>query len=380
MKKFILILIAIFLIVPLAQAATLFSQNYNSLYKNETKDLWPITVTADTDGEITAEKGINLILDSQAIQILWDAVPTLTATGTAVDHSKIAATPAVQYINDYSVLHIPVLEDFSAGENVTFNGIRLRAYHYDFGTRYIGLDINGDYVADVQDVNRIEVISTALTDHTPPYPPTNFTATLATDLESVTLTWTMPPDFDLIGAILDRKITRGGQTREVNVFSNMTFTTYTDTVVQLGDVITYKLYATDNVNYSDKVEQTVEVKGTVAPETEPPATEPPTKEEKTEIDMLNSLYNYYKVRYAIKCLSPTTSLCLWAKIDIVYTQELTGKSDVSVSLSANEISLISSRIKWPEARYQTKCVEAEIPDKTCPALEKSLKRAHYFID
>jgi len=380
MKKIISIVIFCLMFIPLAQAATLFSQNYNSFYQNEVRDIWPITVTAESDGEITALNGINLLIDSSEIQMLWDAVPTLTATGTAVDHQKIAASPTVQYLNSYSVLHIPVLADFTAGESVTFGGVRLRSYHYSFGTRYIGLDITGDYKAEVYDANKMEVTGNALTDQTPPYAPTNFTATLSADLKSITLNWVRPPDYDLIYMILDRKLTRNGITNESNVFDNMNPATYVDTNIQVGDVITYKLYASDSKNYSDKVEQTVEVKAVTPPTTPPPAVEPPPATEKTELDQLKSLYSYYKVRYAIKCRDISSSACLWAKIDLVYTQDLIGKSDIKATLSARDLYLIKLRIQWPEGRYQTNCVEAETPDKTCPALEKSLKRAHYFID
>lgn len=229
--------------IPIAQAATLFSQNTNSFNQNETKDIWPITVTAESNVDVTAQAGINLLINSSGIQMLWDAVPTLSASGTAVDHQKMAASISVQYLNNYSVLHIPVLADFAAGENVILNGMRLRAYHYSFGTRYIGLDTTGDYVAEVQDVNRMEVLGTSLSDHTAPYPPTDFTATLSADLKSVSLSWVKPPDYDLVYMILDRKLTRGGKTNESNVFDNMNMSSYVDTNIQTGDVITYKLYA-----------------------------------------------------------------------------------------------------------------------------------------
>lgn len=393
MKKIISAVILCLMFVPLAQAATIYSQNDNTFNENERKVIFPIVITADTSAEITAKNGINLILpDYQSNQILWDNVPTLTAYGTAVDNKKIAANISVQYLNTYSVLHIPVLADFAAGENVTLSGMTIRAYHYSFGSRYIGLDINGDYVADFQDVNRLQVLGTIGGDTTPPYPPTNFTATLSADAKSVSLNWVRPPDFDLAYMILDRKITRGGNTSEVNVFDQMNSDSYVDMNIKAGDVITYELYASDSINFSDKVDQTVTVTAAVTPPVvTPPTTTPvgnppivvlPPATPQTELDELNRLYGYYKVRYAIKCrtgVSANDSACLWAKIDIVYTQDKISKTDVKASLSAKEIGYIQYGLKWAQARYQTSCVDAKTPEKFCDALNNALNRANYFI-
>ena len=120
----------------------------------------------------------------------------------------------------------------------------------------------------------------------------------------------------------------------------------------------------------------------VVPEVEPRAEPELTEEE--EIAELNRLYNYYQVRHEIRCIGPSAipkgSLCLWAKIDLVYTQEKTSQSDVLISLYEKDLYLMALRVKWPEMRYQTKCIEASVPDKTCKALGESLKRIHYFID
>jgi hypothetical protein len=57
-----------------------------------------------------------------------------------------------------------------------------------------------------------------------------------------------------------------------------------------------------------------------------------------------------------------------------------GRSDVKIELTASDLKLMAQRIVWPEKRYQTECVEATIKAKSCPALEKSIKRVHYFVD
>ncbi|MBI5422404.1 hypothetical protein HZA44_04695 [Candidatus Peregrinibacteria bacterium] len=385
MKKILPIVVLLALLAPVAQAATLFSQNTNSFYKNETKQLWPITVTAEGAGEITAQHGINLLFENPTIQLLWDAVPTVSASGTAVQGGKIASEPTVGYLNEYRIVHIPVLADFAAGESVTLAGLRIRAYRYSFGSQFIRLDTNGDFVSDAQDVNKMEVFDQALTDHTPPYAPTDFTAVLADDLKSVSLRWKNSPDWDLIGAVLDRKRVRGGFTQDINILNNSILTSYVDTDLQVGDVVTYKLYSTDNANFSEALTKTIEVRSfAVEP---PPVVNPPvpptSPAQSDEQEQLTSLFSYYKVRQAIKCrvgVPASDSACLWAKIDVVYAQTLLGRSDVQISLSARDLYLMGLRIVWPEKRYQTECVEAPVPDKSCPALEKSIKRVHYFID
>jgi hypothetical protein len=388
MKKIILSFVALFMIVPSVSAATIYSENTTSMYKSDTKELWPVTIIAEKNNEITAANGINLMFESPAIQLLWDAVPTLSASGTAVTNGRVSAAPTVQYLNRYSVLHIPVLTDFVAGETAIFTGIRVRSYHTPYGSQFLRLDVTGDYVADAIDVNRIEVYDVFATDNTPPYPPTDVTIALSSDLKNVALSWKAPPDFDLAGMVLDRKRVRNGMTQDLNVLNFSPLTSYTDTDIQEGDVLTYRLYATDTQHFSEAFVKTIEVKASTAPSTppsNPPAVEPPapiinaTDEQK----QLSSLFGYYKTRQAIKCregISPTDSACLWAKIDVVYAQALLNRSDVNISLSARDLELIALRIVWPEKRYKTECTDATTPAKSCPALGKSIRRAHYFID
>jgi hypothetical protein len=176
------------------------------------------------------------------------------------------------------------------------------------------------------------------------------------------------------------------------VLNNSILTSYVDTDIQVGDILTYKLYSTDNANFSDALVQTVEVKAKmVQPEVPTPPVSPvdqPTPPVQTdaqadEVKKLNSLYGYYKVRQSIKCregVAPGDSACLWAKIDLVYAQALLARSDVKIELTARDLGFISTRIVWPEKRYQAECVEAPVADSSCPALQKSIKRAHFFID
>ena len=163
---------------------------------------------------------------------------------------------------------------------------------------------------------------------------------------------------------------------------------YIDEDIQVGDSIDYKIYAKDKRNDGEYFTLTVNVTP-IGEETEEPAEEPaeePVVEPTDELDQLASLLNYYKVRYNIKCMRngipalQNDSACLWARIDLVYAQEKLGKSDIDTSITDYDITLMSNRLKYPEQRYQTNCVESETPADYCSALGKAIDRIHYFIE
>ncbi|MBU1018136.1 hypothetical protein KKA33_03870 [Patescibacteria group bacterium] len=384
MKKTLISLGIIFFLPANAFAATMLSETMNQLALNQVRTLAPMNITAEADGEITAEHGMNIIIDENN-RVLWDAVSLMTATGTAVDNGKIAAEIVPIYDDSYRVLTIPVLADFAAGENVRLVGAKMRAYDRAFGSRFLNLDLNGDLAYETTDLNAYKVTDTdTVTDQTPPYQVQHLTTTLAENLKSITFTWKNPPDWDFVGTTMERVRIRGTQTQDIAVFEKRTFTEYTDTDIQEGDHLTYKIFTHDKRNRSEPVvyEVVVETPAPEEPAEEEPAEEPSIDEHDltpAEIDSLHYFYTYYKVRQAIKCIRDD-SQCLWAKINLVYTQEVLGLSEVDVSLSDRDVYLIGIRIKWPEQRFQEKCVEADTPDKTCTALGKSLTRAHYFLE
>lgn len=387
MKKTLLILIAILLIAPSAMAAQFYSDYQNEMNQNESRELFPFNIKAEADDEITAGKGLNLLLVLDK-QILWDKTDVLVASGTAVEKGRIDAEITPQYLDDYKVLFIPVKSDWLKGETAVISGLRLRAYNHSVPTNYMGLDITGDKVADTTDSNIYRVTDTVKSDRTPPYPVENLTAVVNDAKTQVKLTWKNPPDYDLQKSVVDRSITRNGSTVPfVEISPGILTTEFTDTNVQLGDLITYRVYARDVADAGEMTEVTVDLKETVTPPEEVPVVEEPTPETnpepqitKVEKDDLNRLYFYYKVRRAIKCLNEGGSECLWAKINLLYAQEITGKADVDLSLSERDLYLMGVRIRWPEQRYQIKCIDAETPDKTCSALNKSINRVHYFLD
>ena len=381
MKKLLIILIVLLAFPTSSWAALMVSEYNNTLAINQNKALAPMNITADTDGEITAEHGMNIIIDANN-RILWERVDSLIASGSAVDNGKISADVIPIYSDNYRVMHIPVLADFEATETVRLFGAGMRAYDREFGSRFFYLDLDGDLVYETTDLTAYKVTSaTILTDQTPPYPPKNFIAEPSVDATSVQLSWGTPPDYDFVGFTMDRVRVRDGQIQDIVLFERRTFNELNDTDVQEGDEVTYKIYVHDKRNKAEAGTVSLVVEKTEEPEepTEPPAEPetPPVEEE--ELDLLNRLFEYYKVRQAIKCLRDD-SACLWAKINLIYAQEILGRSEVETSLSERDLYLMGIRIWFTEDRYQRNCVEAEEPAKTCTTLGRSIKRARYFLD
>jgi len=389
MKKILLGIVLLVLLAPLAQAATLYSQSGNVFHYNEANGITPIDVGSDKVGEITKANGIRILIGSEH-RLLWDRVDQVTVTGKAVSQGYMAETVVPEYSTDYKAVYFPVLKDWPADISANISGLRFRAYTTNVGPHdFLGLDTTGDSVADVYDSYEYSVIGTGgWLDRTAPYPPTDIKSTISLNPAKVALSWKRPPDYDWTGTRVYKTVTHGGL-KVVNqdmILDRTTDEAYEDTKVQAGDEVFYEFFSVDaSNNLSESVDVVLRLAEQVTPEPiTPPAPETPTEPQvSSELSQLTQLFGYYKVRQAIKCregVNSGDSGCLWARIDLIYAQKLLGRSDVSISLTARDLELIALRIVWPESRYQTKCVEATTPDKSCPALEKSIKRAHYFID
>ncbi|MBI5411743.1 hypothetical protein HZA43_01045 [Candidatus Peregrinibacteria bacterium] len=393
MRPFIALLLSLSLVATV-QAATIVSESGNHIKINETRVLLPITITAENNDEITAKNGINLLIDT-GVRILWNNASALQASGQAVVNGRIAAIITPEYKNGYTVLHIPVLDNFKAGEDVTLNGLTLRAYDRVFSQRFLGLDVTGDFVADAQDINAYAVENTTATDQSGPFAPTDVAYTVNGDRTAVTLTWVDPPDYDLIGMDLERIVTRNGQTALPEVLvSGTTEKSFVDSKdIQIGDQIAYTLFGRDRRNTGDLVTLTV----TITPKTtyvEPPSA--PVKDTDTtqilpaqgtvetrDLASLRALYASFKTRYRIKCrtASSTDSACLWAKIDLVYAQKNLGKSDIQADLTARDLSLIKQRVGYSAQRYAKNCSATNLNAPSyCSSLKDALERARYFLN
>lgn len=394
MKKVLsFVIAALFLSPSLAQAASIISERGTTLAQNQIKTFEPILITAEADNEITAEHGMNLIIDPNN-RVLWHAVETIYFDGTAVDEGRMPASMTPQYSEDYRIVHIPVLENFREGEAVRVAELKMRAYDREMGSRFLYLDITGDLVGETQDLNRYTVTATVLGNATAPYPPSSVKAELAEDLKSVHLTWNNPADWDFEGNILERKRIRNGQELNTELFRRMTFTEYTDNDIEEGDVITYTLFSQDIKNQSEPViinltveqpeepEEPVEEPEEPAEEPSEPVEEPQAPEvDENETEELEGRFSYLKVRHAIKCREGgSVSNCIWAKAQLMYAQEILDRSEVNLSLSESDLELMRDRLPFWEDRRERRCVNAVVPGKTCPALTDLINRAYYFLD
>lgn len=386
MKRNLIIFISFLLFAPSVMAATIVSEFQTVVDKNETQEMAPVLITSTSDGDITAKSGIRILL-VPAEKVLWGDA-TLSITGKAIDNGKVNLNVKPEYSADRKSVFFPVMKDFVAGEWLSIQGLMLRGYDESFNDQTLGLDLNGDFKADVSDINIYRVGNDAKTDLTPPFPVQNAKYTKNAN-GSITLTWNQPPDYDYEGTIIDRTRVKDGSSQIATVYSDYT-TGFTDTSDYTGVTsLSYKLIAKDTGgNQSDPLILTVDLTAPTKPTVPTAPTTPTTPTTPaTEVQELNKLLSYYNVRYSIKCMpsgvavAQNDSGCLWARIDLVYAQTITKTVKVAgLILSAQDLSLMKARRQWPEARYQDNCITAEQPAAYCSALGKALDRISYFLD
>ena len=373
-KQFLLTILSVFVVSQIAYATdiTVFRQN------TDTEAFNTITITATGSGDIQKAYGLNLMLLA-GTPIIWNRdFSGVVFGGDAASKVVMPFVPVIS-TNGFT-MNIPLNVDFTAGQVLTIDGLKVRTYDRTLDSRALGLDVNGDGTSE-RDVHILSINAVGVTDFIKPYDPANFQAVYNPTTKKVDLSWVNPPDFDFNQENLNRKLTRGGQTTEEYLWQGQ-YTFYTDENVQQGDSITYMLMASDSHgNLTNTLEKTVTIALTpVEPPVAPPANE------STEMTFLNRQFAAYKIRYSIKCnpaggiVQTGDSACLWAKIDLIYTQEKLGKNDVAVSLSSAEKALIAKRIVFSEARYQDACVNAAVAPKYCSATERGIQRAHYLLD
>jgi|GEM_PF-4555285 len=345
---------------------------------------------------VTAAKGIDLLLPSTQ-WALWDKnVVTATVTGNATGLAKMSSPVALTYSTDLKTLHIPVRSDWAVGDQITISGLQVRIYDRASGPQPLNIDLNGDGMADYTSRVIIRIDSTnPQTDRTPPYPATNFKAAVLQNPWQVVLTWVAPLDYDWIGSDLERKV---GDKPVESLFSGGGDVTFTDMAVHEGDSITYSLYSVDRRgNRSEAV--TVSVQPSTGGDSSPP-TAVQNDMGAAEHDLLTRLFTSFRVRYLIKCLpaghavssatasagpSAGDSACLWSKIDLVYAQTRLNRSDVPLSLNADDRRFMTLRLPLGQSRYAAQCPatagpSASTPPAYCGSLNEALGRAQYLLN
>lgn len=249
-----------FLPLKTASAASLGSTFPTVMQLQEIRDFSPLTIEADEEEEITAEHGINLILDPD-MWILWHTEATPKFTGEAVENGRVSANAEVTYSSDYKVVHIPVKKDFLPEEKLEIDLLQARTYQYDFSDRYLGMDLNGDLEVDVLDLNHYEVEDIDNTDFINPYPVSGAQHELNEEGELI-LTWDALADYDVDYVRIDKTLVTNGEDKSFPKAYSGYKNEFTDTqITDEADSVTYEIYVVDFVgNVSPTVEYTVELK------------------------------------------------------------------------------------------------------------------------
>ncbi len=118
------------------------------------------TASGSSTAPINPTNDIRIVIPS-TMSLTWDtSVTSLSASGTAVDNSKISSTPSVSYEQDgtgnYRIAVIQVDADFADGEYVILSGLKV-TNATTVGYDYLRLDISGGSGAIARDVKRILV-------------------------------------------------------------------------------------------------------------------------------------------------------------------------------------------------------------------------------
>ncbi len=359
-----------------AVSSTDFNQSSND------KAFWRLTVSADEHDEITPEHGLNFILPgSEAIQ--WDKDKNF---GIQVSGSAAIKVIAVEpkLLNNLKVLHLDVQAPFDKGDEVHLTGLTPRTFRKAVSSRPLGLDINGNFYTDIENFYPFSVKTAERSDFIPPYDPEHFEAEYREGQREVVLKWKNPPDYDFWQVAITRERMVNGKKEKLDAYSGND-ETFIDRNVKDGEVA-YTINAIDTWgNNSGALEAKVMIGEPKPEEPKPKEPKPPTPPATGEIASLTKLFDYYYIRYQIKCLATgadsTGSLCLATKTDLVYAQDKLGKiKALSAKITENDKRLMSLRLKWPQKRHQDNCVKAATKANYCKALGDSIDRQIYFIN
>lgn len=366
-----------------AVSETQFNQSSNDT------PFWRLTVAADEHDEVTVEHGLNFVLPrGEAIQ--WDKTKNFGIQLSGSAANKVIATEP-KFFEDLKVLHLDVQMNFDKDDELHLTGLTPRTFRKAVSSRPLGLDINGNFYADLENFYPFLVKDAERSDFIPPYDPEGFHAEYKEAQKEVVLTWKNPPDYDFWQVAITRERTVDGKKEKLDAYSGHE-EMFIDRNLKDGEV-KYVMNAVDTWgNNSGAVQVILTIGDPPPPEdphvpTPPPAPTPPVtpSNQDKEITSLTKLFDYYYIRYQIKCLAtgadPEGSLCLANKIDLIYAQEKLGKvKALSAVITARDKYLMDLRLKWPQKRHEDNCVKAATKANYCTALRDSLDRQMYFIN
>ncbi|MCF7836277.1 S-layer homology domain-containing protein [Candidatus Gracilibacteria bacterium] len=245
---------------PSATAVQFYSPNVEDFVAGDPpRIISPITITAQSAAEITAEFGIQIKVP-EGLRATFDRdLSFVSFSGSAVTGSAIVGAPTdlIALSRDLRNLSLTVARDFLASESLVITGLKLRVYDTGNSVRYLELHLDDSGVYSAQNINGVIIEDTnPNTDNTPPYPVDELTATQISG-NRVKLSWINPPDLDTSRIAILRIRTREGVTRNgefetgVNLNTINQPTEFIDDDVQVGDQLTYELRSRDARNQSE---------------------------------------------------------------------------------------------------------------------------------
>ena len=256
MKKLFFTILFMFSITIWAEEPPLFFSEYSNRFEVDDgiEDLSPITIIATAENQITSNNNINIIIEEN-LEFLFHNNTEVKITGTAA--SKVTD---FSYDEKHRKFTINLNDSLLKDETILINNLQVRIYDEESGGEKLVLDINNDNIVDVYDVNVIEISEDDdAKDTMEPFPVTNLKAIYQEN--KAVLSWENPIDFDFSSIFIEKK-----QNDKISELSFGEINTLEDTEITIGDVLEYKVYASDGRNKSEATTVNLTIAETTPPE------------------------------------------------------------------------------------------------------------------
>jgi len=236
--------------------------------------IFPITISAESDAEISAEFGIQIKVPDGLNATFDRDISEVSFFGSAVENSAIVGGPVdlISFSHDLRNLNLLVDRDFQNAENLIISGLKIRVYDTGNSIRYLELHLDDSGIYSAQNVNGIRIDdSTPSTDTTAPYQVDDLRVEKISD-NQIKLIWTNPPDLDTSRIMILRNRTRNGISRSAEFETGVNLNTinkpaeFLDDDVQIGDELVYELRSRDARNQSEPVSVSITLAENVEPE------------------------------------------------------------------------------------------------------------------
>ncbi len=252
MYRLFLALFFLVFFTPAALAAPAFSSAADQTIRQYSVPTQVLEFSINADlvtPEITAAGDLKITIPEE-FPAIWDAsITTVSLSGTAVDAERFTGSALpVSYEDRDKTVVLDITTDFLAGESVQINGLYLEGFYQSYDATHFTLDYGAEATAADARFFTITRAKDNDKDTTPPGSPTGLTAVQTSD--GVQLNWTDPTDRDLTLIEILRGVAPVPVSGSAYDAVQPLTETYLDTAVQLGDIVTYVLRASDGRNTS----------------------------------------------------------------------------------------------------------------------------------